>query len=203
MKVTATVLAIALLATACGGARPGVGLGAYDRFGPVLAPSDQDIELAADAHVIVLTVQTPNEVTRPILVSVTYPRYDTDRLEFTAGRHRLESRQRTAAAPARCVGTEPTLSGCRPHLPDYPGVQVPASTLTGYYYPAGRIMIASEEALDPFTMAEFFIVRMRTDPDLAAAMRVGESETVQLHLTRVLRERLGPTGWAAYYRPQS
>jgi hypothetical protein len=205
MRTELRVLAVALLLPACasgGGGPSGVGLGAYEQYQPVLEASLENVTLASEANIAVLHVQLPTEGSRPVLFSVQYPRYDTDPVKFGAGTHRLEPRQRTAAAPPRCQpGAAPTLSGCRPHLPDYPGVQVPS--LSGYYSTSARIVIASEQPLDPFSLAEFFIARGRADTQFASAMRGTDNEAAQINLERVLRDRLGATGWAAYYRPES
>jgi hypothetical protein len=202
MRTAVLVLTAATVTAGCGAARPGVGFGAYDRYQPVLEATHQDITLASQANVMVLIIQTPTERQRPVLFSVQYPLYDTDQLQFAAGRHRLAPRLRTAAAPPRCgPGAAPTLSGCRPYLPDYPGVQLPS--LSGYYATSARLLIASDEAHDPFPLAEFLIARARTDTALKEALLDDDPARAQAELERALRDRFGATGWAAYYRSQS
>jgi hypothetical protein len=197
--VTLATLA-ALTLSACGSAREGVRLGAYDEFQPVVASTQEHIQLARSANVTVVNVLTPNDQGRPVLFSVQYPRFDTDPAEFTAGSHRLQPRLRTAAAPPRCQpGVNPTLAGCRPHLPDYPGVGVPS--LSGYYATAGTLFIASDGAIDPYELADALFNLARSSTELSSALKRDDPQITQIALERALSARAGMPRWAAYYLP--
>ena len=199
-------LTIAALGCASGG---GGGGGAENAsFGPqaatvqpsIVSFNAQDISVAAPAHVIVIQVMAPQvDDGRPLLFQVDYPRFDGDPLEFQPGRHRLNSRQRSAAAPARCeAGQSPTFRTCRPTLTTYPGVGgIPS--LSQFYTPAGYIMITNNQFVDPYSMADQLFNRVRARPAFSAAIRDNNAAAVQTELQAVLAGLGGD--WSATFRP--
>lgn len=184
----------------------GVAFGpAAAEYQPVLARSYQDMQIAAPAHAAIITVLTPTiEESKPVLFSVNYPQYDTDPRQFEIGRHRLVARQRTAADPPRCQGSaRPSLSGCRPHLQTYPGVNIAATqSLSAEYAGNGTLLIVSERPVDPYEVAEALITRTRSRPTLAVAVRGDNASAAQRELEAVLGEILGTSAgkWAAHYQ---
>jgi hypothetical protein len=196
---------LAVLPVGCTTRYTTAALGQYDRFEPYARVRNMsiDLELARAAYVVIIAIRTPSPgfQDRPILFRPLYPLYPTDEVRFPAGRHRLVARRVTLNEPLNCRRDEqPTLSGCRrpPHL--YPGVGGPgdvggayASTLAHY------IVIASEEFIDPFTLAdELFLVTLER-PELSQLLRTHDAERSAPQLERALLDRPGTPMWGAFY----
>lgn len=205
-KFVSALLIIAATGCASGGGGGGGGSGVA--FGPQAATTQpvitsfnaQDIALAAPAHVVIIAVMAPQlDDGRPLLFQVDYPRFDGDPLEFQPGTYRVNSRQRTAAAPPRCQpGQSPTFQTCRPMLTTYPGVGgIPS--LGQFYSTAGYIMVTNNAFMDPYTLADQLFNRARSRPGFYSAIKSNNAVGVQAELEPVLGT-LG-ANWSAYYRP--
>src|SRR5687767_12313855 len=121
------VPALMLLAlVACASTQHSAALGSYDEFRPYASLRSftvADLELSRPAYVAIIgiTIPAPGYSERPVVFQPFYPRWDTDKTHFAAGRHRIVSARRTLRDAANCRGTEKqTLSGCRKRLYQYP-----------------------------------------------------------------------------------
>ena len=205
MPRSALLLFCALLATACAPRRYSAALGNYDAFQPyaMLRSTSYDIELARAAHVAIIAITPPapgyNE--RPVLFRPLYPLWDTDRTQFTAGKHRVTPRRQTLRDPVNCRGSEkPTLRGCRRAAYLYPGAGVPGEVNSIYSVDLGHyLVIASEDYLDAFTLADELFDMVLDRSELAEALKTRKGEMAAADLERALLDRPGSPLWGALY----
>jgi hypothetical protein len=178
-------------------------LGQYDEFAPyaVLRGRTVDLELARTAHVAVLAVRTPTTEysERPVVFTVLYPRFDTDRTQFGPGRHRLTPRRQTLQEPPNCrVEQRPSLTGCRRAEFRYIGTGI---TMGQAYLPEEMqyLVIASEEFVDPYTLADDLYLTATDDEALSLALRRRDANASERELERALLDRPGSPLWGAFY----
>lgn len=199
------LLALSIAPAACATRYTSAALGQYERFEPYarLRSTSIDLELSRAAYVAVIAIRAPSPGfrDRPILFRPLYPIYPTDSVHFSAGRHRLIPRRISVIEPLNCRGNEtPSIDGCRrpPHL--YPGVGGPGDV--GGAYGSGLahyIVIASEEFVDPYTLAdELFNIALER-PELASALRLLNAQASAPLLERALLDRPGTPIWGAFY----
>jgi hypothetical protein len=204
MRVPFT-LPLLLLCTACAPQYASIAMGQYDLFRPYarVYSATIDIELARPAHVAVISIIAPapgyNE--RPVLFEARYPQWDTDETHFAAGEHRLLPRRMTLRDPRNCRDTEkPSLSGCRRPRYMYIGAGAP-NELSQIYQsdPSHYLVIASEEFIDPFTLADDLFDMAFERPELGTALKTRKAHEAGDVLERALLDRPGPPMWAAFY----
>ena len=200
------IILLALLGSAgCALRYYSAALGNYDEFRPDarLRATSLDVELARPAYVAVIGITTPGPgyQERPVLFEPIYPRWDTDETHFAAGRHHIVSRRQTLRDPANCRDDQkPTLSGCRraPHL--YPGVGSHIE-VDGIYVadPGHYMVIASEDFVDPYTLADDLFEVAFEREEFAAALKTDRAQTAANNLERALLDRPGSFVWSALY----
>ena len=199
-------LLVLLASVACASTQRSAGLGSYDEFRPYATLRSftvADLELSRPAYVAIvgITIPAPGYAERPVVFQPIYPRWDTDKTHFAAGRHRIVSARRTLRDPANCRGTEkPTLSGCRKRLYQYPEAGAHNEVGRIYVADAGHyVVIASEEFVDPYLLAEdlFFLAFEREE--LAAALKSRKVHEAASDLERALSDRPGSPIWGALY----
>jgi hypothetical protein len=200
------IATLALLASVgCAAGFYSAALGNYDEFQPYarLRATSLDLELARDAYVAVIGITTPapGYSERPVLFQPIYPQWDTDETHFRAGRHRIVSRRQTLRDPVNCRHDQkPTLSGCRraPYL--YPGAG--SHVEIGRVYvadPSHYVVIASEEFVDPYTLADDLFELAFEREELGDALKARTAETAATDLERALLDRPGSPIWGALY----
>ena len=147
-------LLCAWIVSACAATHPPVQLGQYEAFQPIYHEGRMRFELARPAYVSIIAVREPWEPEAgPLIFEVLYPRYETDRLEFEAGRHNPVSRLVGNRVPINCpVAVKPTLRTCRPALHVYP--QVRGGSNWRKDYPGQHyLLVASDRFIDPYELA--------------------------------------------------
>ena len=201
-----TALVFATLASAsCATRYSSAALGQYEEFQPFIwLRNTQDnraryeLEITRPAFVSILTVSPPagGFEDRPVMFDVVYPRYDTDPVEFTAGRHQLITRVTPLMPPRNCGYDEPpTLGGCRRPQYQLPGMRA-GRPPTG---PPHYLVIAADEFVDPYTLADELHYVAMEQPELGDALRSGTIESASALLERVLLDRRGTPFWAGLY----
>jgi hypothetical protein len=201
------LLTLLLLATsvACAPQYATIAMGQYADFQPYarVYTNTIDIELARPAYVAVIRITTPgpgyNE--RPVLFQPIYPRYETDETHFGAGRHRVTPRRTSLIDPRNCREAEkPSLDGCRRALYMLPGVGSPGEIGTAYVSdPSHYFVVASEEFVDPYALAEDLFEMAFDRLELSAALKTGRATIAGTELERALLDRPGSPIWGAFY----
>lgn len=191
------LLSALVLAGACATRYSTAALGQYEQFEPFLMfRHGQDVEITRPAYIAIITITPPASgyEDRPLLFDVVYPRYETDRLHFSAGRHRLVSRATRLMDPPGCASDEkPALDGCRRRL--IPGLSAgrPPAGLSHY------LLLAADEFVDPYTLADDLFYTALEEQALDDALRSAGVERAAAALERTLLDRRGSPLWAALY----
>jgi hypothetical protein len=199
------LLASLALPVACATRYQSAALGQYERFEPYarLRNVSIDLELSRDAYIAIIAIRAPSPGfrDRPVLYRPLYPLYPTDPVRFAAGRHRLVARRTTLVDPLNCRRDEvPTLDGCRRPAHLYPGVGGPGDVGTVYSSTlAHYIVIASEEYIDPFTLADELFNTTLERPELASVLRRLDANASAQLLEQALLDRPGTPIWGAFY----
>lgn len=202
---TVLPLLVLLALTGCALRYYTAALGNYDEFRPYarVRSTSVDIEIARPAYVAVIGIipPTPGYFERPVLFRPLYPLWDTDETRFNAGRHRVSPRRQTLRDPPNCrTGEKPSISGCRRLAYLLPGVGAPNEIAQAYIAdPSHYLVVASEEFVDPFTLADdlFEIAFERLELGSALKRRAGEDAASDLE--RALLDRPGTPIWGALY----
>src|SRR5688500_8631722 len=116
---------LVLLSIACAPRYSTAALGNYNEFEPFMTSppmmplrveSTYDVEIKRQAFVTLIAIVPPagGYEDRPVVFSALYPLYDTDKLQFAPGRHRLRPHRTELTIPPNCSSAErPALEGCR------------------------------------------------------------------------------------------
>jgi hypothetical protein len=204
MRRTALVSICALL-TACASRHYSAALGNYDHFQPyaALRSTSYDIEIARSAYVVIIGITPPSAgySDRPVLFRPLYPLWDTDRTQFPAGKHRVSPRRQTLRDPMNCRSDEtPSLSGCRRAFYLYPGAGTSSEIGGIYSIDYGHyLVIASEEFIDPFQLADELFEMAFERKELAEALKTRKGEVAAGDVERALLDRPGTPIWGALY----
>ena len=196
-----------LLCIACGPRYTSAALGQYPDFQPFMTrpPTSSGrvepsyhVELTRQAFVALIAITPPagGYEDRPVVFNVLYPLYDTDRLMFAPGEHRLVPRRNVLMEPRNCADDEkPALDGCRRSLRLLPGLLQgrPPGAPTHY------LLITADDFLDPFELADELYFRALGDDALRAALQQANTERAASLIERVLLDRRGTPLWAALY----
>lgn len=157
------------------------------------------VELAQASHVLVLDVIYPSnaEPDHPILFSVRYPMFPTDRREFDAGAHRVRPRQRPGFWPMNCQSDEtPAIDGCRRPFYLLPG----ASGYRASRYPLNAVLlIVSDVFRDPYPLAEELYWKVLQEYTIHGKLVGADVATLRDELEPILLGVLGPRGWTASF----
>lgn len=204
--MTRLVALLALLGSAgCAPRYYSAALGSYDEFRPYarLRSTWIELELGRAAYVAIIGILTPapGYPERPVLFQPIYPLWDTDSTHFAAGRHRVVSRRRTLRNPVNCREQhKPTLSGCRrpPYLHPGAGSHVDVGAIYSPD-PTHYFVFASEEFVDPFTLADDLFELAYERDELTAALKRRSGPTAATDLERALLDRPGSPIWGALY----
>jgi hypothetical protein len=201
------VTPLMLLCIACGPRYSSAALGQYPEFQPFMTrppPASTrieptyDVELTRQAFVSLIAITPPagGYEDRPVVFTALYPLYDTDRLMFPPGEHRLRSRRSILMEPRNCADDEkPALDGCRRSLRLLPGLLQgrPPGAPTHY------LLITADEFVDPFELADELYFRALTDDALRTALLEGDTDGAAALIERALLDRRGTPLWAALY----
>jgi hypothetical protein len=198
------VLFLALLIPACAGTRYGTAaLGNYDAYEPFATMNRGlvTVEIAREAHLAVVSVQVPRPgyETAPVIFDVVYPHSSADRTLFPPGRHRMSPRPVARRAFRECEALEkPSLDGCRRRI--LPGLRTVDNERM--YQPASEhhvIVVAADQPVDPYTLAEALYFAALENEVLAGALRRRDAPAARAILERTLLDQNLATGWAGVY----
>jgi hypothetical protein len=194
-----------LLCTACAPRYGTAALGQYEEYRPfmtrppaaTLNEAAYDIELTRQAFVSVIAIVPPagGYEERPVYFQALYPRYDTDRMMFPAGKHRLRSPRTLLMEPRNCADDEkPALDGCRRAVQLLPGMLRPRPPAPSHY-----LLITADEFVDPYEVADDLYFKAMDDEELKLALQSDDTDKAAALLERALLDRRGSPLWAAFY----
>jgi hypothetical protein len=164
---------------------------------PRTGTSFVDLEQPAYVAMIGVSSGNPHFPDVPVVFTARYPLWNTDRLHFDAGRHRLRPQRRTAILPMNCSREQqPSLHGCRRPPALLPGIRYydPQNYRGGVGY---VIIITSDAFIDPFPLAEDLYYEALMDHEMVVLLRDNDLEASAHALDVVLERRLAGRVWSA------